>query len=477
MVAAADLEERLRALTDRFDVPGATLAVLQDGEVTTVAVGEPQPRHRRRGHHRQPVPDRVDHEALHDRGRDAVRRARRARPRRARGQDTSPSSPPPTRTPRAPSRCGTCSPTPAASTATTSSTPAAATTCSSGTSPRAPSCRSSSRSAPRTPTATPASASPGGCSRWCRAQVWDEVLREEVLAPLGLDHTMTLPEDALRHRVACGHVGDPGELRLAPQWGLPRSCGPGRAGARHGRGRRRRSAAPCSTSATGSRRACGREPARSHRWRCRTPTRWASHWGVGWILYDAVDGRAGGGPRRLARSARPPRCAWCPTADVAVALLLNGGGDGRPQRRRCCARSCARRPTSSSAPALEPVEGADGGDRDRQVGTYRRSAETIEIEPHGDAGLRVTVTDTSHLADLIDEDPEVVELRPVAEHPYVGRRPGAQSVVAFVFFDLDGARFLHAGARAFGGWAGDRRRDPAPRRRRRRHPQRPADVR
>ena len=145
-----------------------------------------------------------------------------------------------------------------------------------------------------------------------------------------------------------------------------------------------------------------------------------------------------------------------PDRGVAVALLLNGGGmvDVTDALLREVLRETA---DIELAPSLAPVDGADGGDRALQVGVYRRSAETLEVEPDGDRGLRLTVTDTSHLAHLLDEDPEVVDLLPVSEHTYVGRRAGTEAWSAFVFFDLDGARFLHAGARAFGrvgGWAG-----------------------
>ncbi|MEV4089876.1 serine hydrolase domain-containing protein, partial [Nonomuraea fuscirosea] len=51
---------------------------------------------------------------------------------------------------------------------------------------------------------------------------WDDVLREGIGEPLGLTHTWTLPEDVLRFRAAMGHVdGEP-----APMWGLMRSAGP-----------------------------------------------------------------------------------------------------------------------------------------------------------------------------------------------------------------------------------------------------------
>ncbi|MFC4893718.1 serine hydrolase domain-containing protein [Streptosporangium amethystogenes subsp. fukuiense] len=51
---------------------------------------------------------------------------------------------------------------------------------------------------------------------------WDTALREQIVEPLGLTHTWTLPEDVLRFRGAMGHLdGAP-----APAWGLMRSCGP-----------------------------------------------------------------------------------------------------------------------------------------------------------------------------------------------------------------------------------------------------------
>lgn len=40
-------------------------------------------------------------------------------------------------------------------------------------------------------------------------KVWDEALKDLLLTPLGLTHTMTLPEEALRFRAAMGHLGEP----------------------------------------------------------------------------------------------------------------------------------------------------------------------------------------------------------------------------------------------------------------------------
>ncbi|MFE4253510.1 serine hydrolase domain-containing protein [Streptomyces sp. NPDC056910] len=57
---------------------------------------------------------------------------------------------------------------------------------------------------------------------------WDEALKELLCDPLGLEHTMTLPEEVLRFRAAMGHMGEPGETPVpTPLWNmLPRSAGP-----------------------------------------------------------------------------------------------------------------------------------------------------------------------------------------------------------------------------------------------------------
>ncbi|MFC3456251.1 serine hydrolase domain-containing protein [Amycolatopsis speibonae] len=54
---------------------------------------------------------------------------------------------------------------------------------------------------------------------------WDDALRERLITPLGLTETMTLPEEALRFRVAMGHLGQDPEPTAA--WDLlPRNAGP-----------------------------------------------------------------------------------------------------------------------------------------------------------------------------------------------------------------------------------------------------------
>lgn len=56
---------------------------------------------------------------------------------------------------------------------------------------------------------------------------WDEAVRVRLLKPLGLEHTVSLPEEALLFRAALGHTGGPdGKQVPVPVWGITRSAGP-----------------------------------------------------------------------------------------------------------------------------------------------------------------------------------------------------------------------------------------------------------
>jgi CubicO group peptidase (beta-lactamase class C family) len=55
---------------------------------------------------------------------------------------------------------------------------------------------------------------------------WDSVLRRRLIEPLGLTRTVTLPEDALLHRCAVGHLGSGASQHVTPTWMLPRVNGP-----------------------------------------------------------------------------------------------------------------------------------------------------------------------------------------------------------------------------------------------------------
>ena len=57
---------------------------------------------------------------------------------------------------------------------------------------------------------------------------YDEALAGRLIGPLGLAHTVTLPEDAILQSPAVGHIvrRDPPGLQVTPRWTLPRASGP-----------------------------------------------------------------------------------------------------------------------------------------------------------------------------------------------------------------------------------------------------------
>jgi hypothetical protein len=71
---------------------------------------------------------------------------------------------------------------------------------------------------------------------------------------------------------------------------------------------------------------------------------------------------------------------------------------------------------------------------------------TIEVE--GDH-LVGRVKSTGALAQALGGDePPPIQIRQVEDDLFVGRSPDDESWTPFVFFELDGARYLHMGARA-----------------------------
>lgn len=286
-------------------------------------------------------------------------------------------------------------------------------------------------------------------------KVWDQVLREELFEPLGLTSSMTLPEEVLRYRAACGHIGEPGSVQLTPQWGIPRSSGP--------------AGLICSTPEdvvkyaqvflSKGRTADGEEwlqestVASMLEPQVVVPDRFTlgKHWGVGWILYASPSEEGGSlvfghDGSTLGQSAA---LRIVPEAGFAVALNCNGGGAG--DLAQALLTDVLAAGAGIELPARPtPVDGASGGDRSEQVGSYVRAASTFVIEESGETGLRMTIVNTSELAAVVDEaEPTVVELLPYAENVYVGQLPGSESWMPVVFFTLeDGSRFVHLGARA-----------------------------
>ncbi|MFI0263711.1 serine hydrolase domain-containing protein [Streptomyces sp. NPDC017056] len=229
-------------------------------------------------------------------------------------------------------------------------------------------------------------------------QVWDAALKDRLVTPLGLTHTMTLPEEALGFRAAMSHLGEPGQdPDPAPAWDLmPRSAGPyGRVIAsaadvvRLARMHLDGGLAPDGTRVLAPETVAamqGRETDCPDKW-----TVASDGWGLGWTLYDWA-----GTPGYGHDGASIGQYAYLrvvPEAGVAIALLTNGGGARRLYAtlfRELLGELAGVRMPEPFAPAAQPP----AVDITPYVGTYRRAGVVITVsEREGSPHLLYTFVD------------------------------------------------------------------------------------
>jgi CubicO group peptidase (beta-lactamase class C family) len=284
---------------------------------------------------------------------------------------------------------------------------------------------------------------------------WHAALRERLIEPLGLTHTVTLPEEALRFRTAMGHIARPGEEpRPAPAWEMFHSGLP--AGANL-----------CSTptellafarlhldggrAPDGSRLLSEESVASMRVPQVAVPNKWVLgggvHWGLGWMLFDwggrRLFGHDGG---TLGQSSF---LRVVPDANVAVALMTNGGHTAELYDDLFGELLAELAGVTMPAP-VEPPAQPVGVDLAPYVGVYERASVRMEIAA-GDGVLSSTVSLTGGLAELLDQPPEHHTLIPVdpAEELFVSRLEADERWNPTVFFTLPGGqRYAHAGARA-----------------------------
>lgn len=278
-------------------------------------------------------------------------------------------------------------------------------------------------------------------------RVWDDLLRDSLIEPLGLPHTVTSADEALRHRVAIGHVpGVDGKPELVERPFAPRSNGPsgmtmacaardlvtfGRMhldGGRAASGGRILSPA----SITAMRTLQVANPF-SHKYR---------GWGLGWMVFDDAADRMFGHDGGAAGN-----CAFLrvlPAQRIVAALLVNYER-GMPVyrdlfERRLHELACIEAPAALTM----PVHPSDLVDLALYAGTYQRHGQTIDLHRDGQR-LRARLH-----GDYVGSSDVVFELAPLSGDRFVAAI--AHAHVPVHFFDFDGAgrpRCLHASDRAF----------------------------
>ncbi|MFE0685756.1 serine hydrolase domain-containing protein [Streptomyces sp. NPDC058961] len=267
-------------------------------------------------------------------------------------------------------------------------------------------------------------------------QVWDQALREQICAPLGLAHTWTLPEDVLRFSSAMGHGDDGG---LAPTWGLPRSIGPAGLICASATDVVTFSRAHLTPGALLAEPAVMREPLVD----LPNPHCGGRQWGIGWSLDEW------GGHQVAAHTGDTVgqhAALWVlPELETVVAVLVNGGRSIEFQHRLISELLASLHQLTVPEPLAPPTEPVDV-DTAAYTGVYERAGSRIQVSSHG-GGLRLRTEPTGMLVGLAQ--PRTLDLTAVDATTFVGRSNGDATWDAVVFENRPGGpSYLHYSGRA-----------------------------
>lgn len=279
---------------------------------------------------------------------------------------------------------------------------------------------------------------------------WDAAIRKRLFEPLGLHHTVTLPEESLLHTAAVGHVGEGnGPLSPTKVWGLPRSTGP--AGLISSTAQDVLAFARMHLSGgvnQAGEQVLSRESVAAMADRhAELPDKHTlgDSWGLGWIRYDWDGHRLIGHDGATLGQGAVLR--MLPEQGLAVTLLTNGG-DVRALTQDIVGQVFSElagvlMPEPLGPPA-EPLE----VDISSHVGTYERASIRTEVRvENGAPVMRTTVT--GPLAELLAEVEQEYEVVPLEPDLFVVRTAGSKMWTPLTFYRLpSGDRYLHFGGRA-----------------------------
>ncbi len=280
-------------------------------------------------------------------------------------------------------------------------------------------------------------------------KVWDEAMRDLVFTPLGLTHTVTLPEEAILHSAAVGHVDMGEESVIAPVWALPRSLGP--AGLITARAADVLAFARLhlagGVAADGTRLLSEETVDEMQAFQAEVPDKHVlgDSWGLGWIRFDWNGERLFGHDGNTIGQAAFLRVHAA--SGIAVTLLTNGGHTRdlyEDLYREIFAELADVRMQDSVQPPAEPVD----VDIAPYVGTYERASVRAEVFV-GDDGPVLRTTLLGPLAELEPDPVDEYPLTPYSDGVFALRAPGTQSWMTATFYTLPtGEEYLHFGARA-----------------------------
>ena len=289
--------------------------------------------------------------------------------------------------------------------------------------------------------------------------VYEAALRDRILTPLGLEHSVVFPEDVIPHPNSVGHVPDPEDPEsyvVSPVWGLFRSCGPMGASLVASAGDVIRFAllhldggvaADGTRLLSADRVTAAQEP----QIELVDDTVLGEAWGLGWILDHfgdvAVIGHDGNslGQNAFMRVAPDQRFGFCLQTNVESALSMY---------RELAAWLFEGQ--LGVAPRQDPAALASRvvAEPSHYVGTYQREGLVFEVGQAGDGSLTATIKASHAAAEMQDLPPmDDLPLVPVErDQSFLLKLPISDSDLLAVFFNPDddaaAPTYLHFGGRA-----------------------------
>lgn len=279
---------------------------------------------------------------------------------------------------------------------------------------------------------------------------WDAAIRERLVVPLGLERTVTLPEEALLHRAAVGHVGadEHGPVPTST-WSLPRSVGPAGliscSAADLLAFARLHLAGGLAPDGTRLLSADCAEQMTSFQVEVPDPHPLGDSWGLGWIRFDWNGARLYGHDGNTIGQSAFLRIL--PEQQIAVALLTNGGNAADLFHELYNEIFTTLAGVSMPEP-FGPPEEPYRADVAPYLGSYARESVLLEVFEEED-GLRMRCTTSGVAAEALSNPVEEFDLVPVSEGLFALRSPGTQTWSSLKFYTLPtGEPYVHFEGRA-----------------------------
>jgi CubicO group peptidase (beta-lactamase class C family) len=284
-----------------------------------------------------------------------------------------------------------------------------------------------------------------------RGKSFDAALRDHLLGPLGAARTGTLPEDLIWFPLAAGHIVQDGEPEVFHRWENHRDHAPAGGVVTTARDLLAfaRMHIDGGVAADGTRILSEGSAAamRVAQVELPDPTYGPTDWGLGWDLLRPAGGPvlAGHGGDLVAHHSR---LAICPEHRFAVALLMNGDGEGRVGDAlfaEALAELGIELPKPVAPPATPPTV-----DLDAVAGDYQTIAVRASLRPAGERlEGTISVIDEA-LAELLPASEREHQLTfiPIGDRQFVTRVDEDEPWMSAIFYESGGERYMHMGLRA-----------------------------